>query len=178
MSRDTGSFICQSLSKVDDQSNGSRQELDDDEDGGKAAFLEDHDDDDGDDGQAAVIQDIDNDGNDSDCINAPYTPEAQFSKARPLTFKNFMDYCHDFASANWKKPVDDRELYAGLIIGLTEEANEDDDSISHLVKTYKQSYNDIGPCSHLQEMIHLQLMPNSRVLMIPRHQVDQERREC
>jgi hypothetical protein len=62
MPQDTGSFFCQSLSKVGDQSNGSRQELDDDEDGGQAACLEDQDDDDDDggDGQAAVLQDIDN----------------------------------------------------------------------------------------------------------------------
>jgi hypothetical protein len=43
MSRDTGSFICQSLSNVGNQSSGSRQELDDNEDGGQAAFLEDDD---------------------------------------------------------------------------------------------------------------------------------------
>jgi hypothetical protein len=44
--------------------------------------------------------------------------------------KNFMDYCHDFASAIWKKPVEERELYAGLILDLTEEANGDDESVS------------------------------------------------
>jgi hypothetical protein len=98
MSPDAGSFICQSLSNVGDQSNGSRQEVDDDEDGGQAAFLEDLDDDDGDGGQAAVLQDINNDGHDDDYVNAPYTIEAQFTKTQPLTFKNFMDYCHDFAS--------------------------------------------------------------------------------
>jgi hypothetical protein len=40
-----------------------------------------------------------------------------------------MDYCHYFASTIWKKPVEDRELYAGLIIGLTEEANGDDEHV-------------------------------------------------
>jgi hypothetical protein len=43
------------------------------------------------------------DDNDDDCVNNPYTAEAQSPKAtRPLTFKNFMDYCHDFASSVWK----------------------------------------------------------------------------
>jgi hypothetical protein len=60
-SQDTGSFICQSLSNAGDQSNGSRQELHDDEDGGQVAFLEDHYDDDGDGGEAEVLRDIDND---------------------------------------------------------------------------------------------------------------------
>jgi hypothetical protein len=64
--------------------------------------------------------------------------------------ENFMEYCHKLASTIWKKPVEDRELYAGLNIGLTEEANGDDMRVFLLVKTYKQYYNGMGPCSHLQ----------------------------
>ncbi len=41
-----------------------------------------------------------------------------------------MDYCHKLASAIWKKLVQDRELYAGLIIGLIENSNGDDESVS------------------------------------------------
>jgi hypothetical protein len=68
------------------QSNGSRQELENDEDGGQAAFLVDHhDDDDGDGGQVEVLQDIDND------CNILISTKAHFPKTRPLTFKNFMD---------------------------------------------------------------------------------------
>jgi hypothetical protein len=36
-----------------------------------------------------------------------------------------MDYCHDFASADWKQSEPDRLLYAGLIIGLTQDARGD-----------------------------------------------------
>jgi hypothetical protein len=87
MPRDTGSFICQPLSNVgihlNIKSSDCRQKLDDDQDGGQAAVLKDKNYDDGD---------------DDDCVNDPYTTEAKFPKTRPLTFKNFMDYCHDFAS--------------------------------------------------------------------------------
>jgi hypothetical protein len=52
------------------------------------------------------------DDNYNDCVNAPYTTEAQSPKARPLTFKNLMDYCQDFASAVWKQSVlDEHRLY-------------------------------------------------------------------
>jgi hypothetical protein len=118
-SRDTGSFICQFLSNAGNQSNGSRQELKNDEDGGQGAFLDDHDDGDGDGGQAEVLRDIDNDG------NTLISTEAQFFKTRPLIFKNFIDYCHDFAPAVWKQSEPDRLLYAGLIIGLTQDARGD-----------------------------------------------------
>jgi hypothetical protein len=53
--------------------------------------------------------------------------------------ENFMEYCHKLASTIWKKPVEDRELYAGLNIGLTEEANGDDESVS--------------PCEDLQAVL-------------------------
>jgi hypothetical protein len=43
--------------------------------------------------QAEIVRDIDNAG------NTLISTKAQFPKIRPLTFKNFMDYCHDFASA-------------------------------------------------------------------------------
>jgi hypothetical protein len=73
-------------------------------------------------GQAAVLQDKNYDDNDDHCVNNPYTAEAQSPKAtRPLTFKNFMDYCHDFASSVWKQSEPDRLLYAGLITGLTQD---------------------------------------------------------
>jgi hypothetical protein len=32
---------------------------------------------------------------DDDFVNNPYTAEAQFPKTRPLTFRNFMDYCQE-----------------------------------------------------------------------------------
>jgi hypothetical protein len=57
-------------------------------------------------------------------------PTAQVTNTKNLSFKNFMDYCHNFASAVWKKPAQDRQLYAGLVIGLTEEANGDDERVS------------------------------------------------
>jgi hypothetical protein len=69
-------------------------------------------------GQAVVLQDIDDDNSHDDCVNAPYTTEAQFPKTIPLTFKNFIYYCHDFASAVWKQSEPDRLLCAGLIIGI------------------------------------------------------------
>ena len=61
-----------------------------------------------------------------------------------------MDYSHDFASAIWKKPVEKRELYAGLIIGLTEGANGDDGRIS--------------PCEDLQAVLqgHRSMFSSSR----------------
>jgi hypothetical protein len=130
---DTGSFICQSLSNAGDQSNGSRQELDEDEDGGQAAFLEDHNDD-GDGGQAEVLRDIDNDG------NALISTKAQFPETRPLTFKNFMDYCHDFASAILKQSEPHRLLYTGLIIGLTQDARGDIGSASEDLQAVLQQH--------------------------------------
>jgi hypothetical protein len=63
-------------------------------------------------------------------VNAPYTTEAPSPKTRPLTFKNFMDYCHDFAPAVWKQSEPDRVLYAGLIIGLTQDTKGDIGSAS------------------------------------------------
>jgi hypothetical protein len=61
-------------------------------------------------GQAEVFQDINNNCNDDDCVNALYPTEEQSPKTRPLTFKNFMDYCYDFASAIWKQLEPDRSL--------------------------------------------------------------------
>jgi hypothetical protein len=40
-----------------------------------------------------------------------------------------MDYCHDFASSVWKQSESDRLLYAGLIIGLTQETRGDIGSV-------------------------------------------------
>jgi hypothetical protein len=57
-------------------------------------------------------------------------PAAKAATNKSMSFKIFMDYCHNFASAIWKKPVEERELYAGLIIGLTEEATVDGKCIS------------------------------------------------
>jgi hypothetical protein len=39
------------------------------------------------------------DDNDDDCVNTPNITEGQFPQTGPLTFKNFMDFCHVFASA-------------------------------------------------------------------------------
>jgi hypothetical protein len=81
-----------------------------------------------------VLRDIDNDG------HAPISTEAQFPKTRPLTFKNFMDYCHDFASAVWKQSEPDRLLYAGLVIGLTQDARGDIGSASEDLQIVLQQH--------------------------------------
>ena len=111
-SSDTGSFICQSLHNVGKlHSNGSNAEFDNDDN--RAS------------GQVVVLDDEDNDVDGLSCNDEPGSteiesspgpneeptaqdtnntrediePMAQLANTKSISFKNFMDYCHNFASA-------------------------------------------------------------------------------
>jgi hypothetical protein len=157
LSRDTGSFVCRNAKKL--ESNAPHADFDVDDDAG---FEEDDDDrasgqEGFNEGDTDVDSSIDNDDLCSTVEpkaqvtnDAEVEPIAKLAATKSLSFKNFMDYCHDFASAIWKKPVEERELYAGLIIGLTEEADGDNKSVT--------------PCEDLQAVLqrHRSMFSSSR----------------
>jgi hypothetical protein len=134
LSSDIGSFVCRPIDL-----NGSNEDFDDDDDDDDDDVDEDEDEDDVDglsyndepcSTETEPCSGPNEEHKDTDNTREQVEPTAQLVTTKTLSFKNFMDYCHDFASAIWKKPVEERELYAGLIIGLTEEANGDDGSVS------------------------------------------------
>jgi hypothetical protein len=141
LSSDTGSFICTAVvdphtKKLD--SNACTADIDDDDDRATGQAVE-HCDEGDVDGFSCNDEPCSNET--ESCLgrheapNPHYTrediaPTAQVTNTKNLSFKNFMDYCHNFASAVWKKPAQDRQLDAGLVIGLIEEANGDDERVS------------------------------------------------
>jgi hypothetical protein len=165
LSSETGSFICQSLPNVGDL-NGSNAEFDDDDGRASGQVVCDNKDN-GVDGLSCndepcltevVFDNEDFDAEPRSGSKKEHNPNntreevettAQLATTKSLSFKNFMDYCHKFASAIWKKLVEDRELYAGLIIGLTEEGNRDDESVS--------------PCEDLQAVLLWSIVENFRI---------------
>ncbi len=141
LSSDTGSFICTAVGDPDTKkldSTASNAEIDDDDDRATGQAVLQCDDDEVD-GLSCNDEPCSNETD--SCLGRHEDPNpndarediestAQVTNTKNLSFKNFMDYCHDFASAVWKKPAQDRQLYAGLVIGLTEEANGDDERVS------------------------------------------------
>jgi hypothetical protein len=53
-----------------------------------------------------------------------------------------MDYCDDFASAVWKQSQPDRSLFAGLIVGLTQDARGDIGSASEDLQVLLQQHRE------------------------------------